>query len=348
LTSPRIYFPRNLLVGYCLLLALLPGCHWNPFRRATVQSSPVAFVTGQPTLEELREAVNANTARVRSLNSQGATLRAPGAPAISGDIALERPLRFRFRAGTTFTGPEVDLGSNDELFWFWMARAPQPALFYARHAQYAASPVRQQIPVEPSWLIEGIGLTEINPGIVWDGPRPAGPDRVEVRGQIRTATGEMTKSLIIHNRFAWVLEQRLYDPQGQVVAQAIASQHDFSATDGVTLPKHIDVTLPAMQASFAIDVDRWQINSLPGDPQTLFALPREQLGTYPLVDLTAPPAGASPLVAPGANPNFAPVSVPAGVPAGPMGFPSAAAGQPQPRLSHVPDAVPAARMRGFR
>jgi hypothetical protein len=319
-----------LLLSWLLLVALLPGCHWNPFRRSTVQSSPVAFATGQPTLEELTQAINANTARVRSLQAQGATLRAPGAPVIQGDLALERPQRLRFRAGTTFTGPEVDIGSNDELFWFWTRRAPQPALFFARHAQYAASPIRQQIPVEPSWLIEGLGLTELNPGIVWDGPRPAGPDRVEVRGQIRTATGEMTKSLIIHNRFAWVLEQRLYDARGQVVAQAISSQHDFSAPDGVTLPKQIDISLPAMQASFAIDVDRWQINSLQADPLVLFGLPRDQLGSYPLVDITAPNAGG--LAAPGANPNnFAPVSAPGVGVGGPNPFPSAAAGQSQPQ-----------------
>ena len=37
------------------------------------------------------------------------------------------------RRRTALTGPEVDLGSNDELFWFWVRRNEPPAVYFARH-----------------------------------------------------------------------------------------------------------------------------------------------------------------------------------------------------------------------
>ena len=52
---------------------------------------------------------------------------------LSGNIAAERPGRFRLTAGTAVTGQEIDLGSNDELFWMWVRRNQPPAVYFCRH-----------------------------------------------------------------------------------------------------------------------------------------------------------------------------------------------------------------------
>ncbi len=332
-----------LLIFFCSVMS--SGCRWNPFKRTNVDPSPVLFLNGQPTMQELTAAVNANTGRVSQLTSQGAVLRIPGTPPINADIALQRPLGFRFRAGTTFTGPEADFGSNNELFWFWIARAPQPALFFARHDQFANSPARAQLPVDPTWLVEALSLTEINPQQVWEGPLPIAEDRVEIRTRVPSALGELTKSIVIHNRFGWVLNQQLTDPRGQLVASSATSAQQYYPVDGVSLPQHVDINIPALQGAFAIDVDRWQVNTLGGDAQSLFALPRDQLRSYPLVDLTQPPGSSN------QGPSAIPVNAPQAPPmSGPYGSPPPSAYNLVPnatRISSLPENEYRQNIRGL-
>src|SRR3954462_9042123 len=91
----------RLLIALVLLLPLISsGCHWNPFKKRSVfEPSPVLFLEGRPTLQEIQLATNANNDRVRVLSGPG-TLRVPGAPPINASIDFQRPLGFRFRAGT--------------------------------------------------------------------------------------------------------------------------------------------------------------------------------------------------------------------------------------------------------
>jgi hypothetical protein len=264
------------------------GCRWNQWLlRGPAEPPPIAF-SSLPNPHEAVMAVNANTQRVQSLQSQGATLSIPGAPAISTEIAIERPRKLRMKAGTQLLGPELDLGSNNELFWLWAARMPDSSVFYARHDQFAGSRARQMLAVEPAWLIEALGLVEIDPASVIEGPHADGGDRLKLRTTLATAGGQHTRLLVLHNKYAWVLEQHVYDEQGQLVASAFNSGHEYRAIDGVSLPKKIAVQMPEGLLRLQLDVDRWNINQPLNDPQATFELPRTQLGNYPFVDIADP------------------------------------------------------------
>ena len=289
-----------LLLG--LLVTSSAGCHWNRwFRRNVSEPTPIAF-TAMPTRDEVLHAVNANSSRITSLQTQGATVSIPGVPSIGADIALEKPRKFRFRAGTNLLGAELDMGSNDELFWFWAQRAPRSDVFFARHDQFATSRGRQMLAVEPSWLIEALGIVEIDPASVIEGPTLAADDRVQLKTLVNSSSGQYTRLLHVHKKFAWILEQHLLDAGGQIVASARASQHEYYPLDGVSLPQKIDISAPQSQLQFQLVVDRYAINQPFADAQTLFELPRSQLQNYPFVDIADPS-----FVPPGAS---APVSLP--------------------------------------
>ena len=75
--------------------------------------------------------VNANTQRVQRLQTENATLRVEGIP-VRANLAYEQPRHFRLLAQLSqFTGRELDMGSNDELFWFWIRRDSQPSVYFA-------------------------------------------------------------------------------------------------------------------------------------------------------------------------------------------------------------------------
>ena len=263
-----------------LVIIAATGCRSHSWlRRGGGDPPPIAFSVA---------AVNANTQRVQSLQTQGATISIPGAPSIGAEIAVERPRRLRLRAKTQLLGPELDLGSNDDLFWLWAARMPESSVFFARHDQFATSRARQMLAVEPAWLIEALGLVEIDAASVLEGPHADGGDRVKLRTTLATAGGQYTRLLILHNRYAWVLEQHVYDERGQLIASARNSGHEYHTVDGVSLPKRIAVEMPQGLLKLQLDVDRWAINQPLAEGSTAFELPRSTLSNYPFVDMADP------------------------------------------------------------
>ena len=316
---------RASLLTLALLATASSGCTWlrsfRVFQPQVANPPPVVF-QGNPTRDQVIAAVNANTARVQTLKSEG-TMTLAGLPALHAEIAVERPQKFRFRAGTQLFGPKVDLGSNEELFWFWVQLSPQPGVFYARHDQFAVSSARQMIPLEPRELIQALGLVELDPVGQVEGPVPLGSDQLELRVRTPSPAGDFTRMLYLHHQYAWVLEQHLYGPRGEHLATTKASEFEFDPIAGVSLPREISVQVPDGQLAFGLSLSRHTINQ-PGlvAPDT-FELPQDQLANYPFYDI--------------ASPNFVP---PGGAPAQPTST-------VPPRTSEINSGYPE-RYRGYR
>ncbi|MFO0917320.1 MAG: hypothetical protein U0872_03275 [Planctomycetaceae bacterium] len=49
-------------------------------------------------------------------------------------IAVEKANHLRIIV-SSFTGNEVDLGCNEDIFWFWAKRQRPAAIMYAKHDQ---------------------------------------------------------------------------------------------------------------------------------------------------------------------------------------------------------------------
>ncbi len=71
-----------------------------------------------------------------------------------------------------------------------------------------------------------------------------------------------------------VLEQQVYDPQGQLLASAVLSAHQFDPVHQVSLPREVQVQLPPAQMGFTLQVSSYTINQLSGDPAQLWAMPQ--------------------------------------------------------------------------
>ncbi|HEY3394398.1 MAG TPA: hypothetical protein VGK58_16915, partial [Lacipirellulaceae bacterium] len=261
----------------------------NPF----AAPGPVApeVLVEAATRDEIVAAVNQNSARIQSLSVTGASITIPDTmelPLLSGNIAAERPGRFRFTAGTSF-GQEVDIGSNDELFWVWIRRNQPPAVYICRHDQFATSNIRQLMPVEPKWLLAALGIVELDPASVFDGPLPRGDGTVELRSWLPSASGTLQRVTVIDARRGWVVEQHVYDEAGTtLLASAVAESHRYYPLEQVSLPDRLSIRLPASGLAFKINLGAMQINGLAGDRQQLWALPTFE--GYPQHDL----GGAAP------------------------------------------------------
>ena len=254
-------------------VALFSGCTLNrPFQNQSVNTAPVAF-QGVPTMDQVVQVVNGNTDRVRQLQSSGATLAVEGLPALQTTMALERPNRFRLQSGLRLTGGnELDLGSNDEHFWFWAKRNRPPALFFANHQEFQAGSQNTILPLSPQWLIEALGLVRMEPGQQHSGPYAHAAGRIQVRSQIPQPGGELTRILVIDAANGSILEHYVYDQSGTLLASALGSRHQYDTVTGVSLPREVSVKLPPAQLSFTIRTDGYLINQLSASEQ-LWTIP---------------------------------------------------------------------------
>ena len=252
-----------------------------------------------PSLDQVVDVINNNSSRINSLSAPRATLNMSGAPALNANIAFMRPRSFRLVA-QKFIGPEFDMGSNDELLWFWVRRVQPPALYFARHDQFGTSAARQVMPVEPEWLIEALGIVSFDRAGQIEGPTPVGSGRVEIRTVMQTAAGPLSRIVIVDDSRGVVLENHVYDAQGTRLASTILSKHRHDPASGVTLPQHVELQWPPAAMSATLELGEVIVNQLPADPQQLFTKP--VYNGYPEINL-AQPGGLVPVAPPNAAAN---------------------------------------------
>jgi hypothetical protein len=239
------------------------------------------------TLDQVITTVNDNTARVQSLQSTQATLTVPGAPlSLRANVALQAPRRLRLTADTPLMGPELDLGSNDEIFWLWVKQQRPPATFVCRHDQFAFSNARQIIPVEPEWLIEAVALPRIDVSQIVEGPTAVGSGRLQIRSKQLSSVGELTKLTIVDEWDGAVVEQHLYDAQARLIASAQTSRHKRDPLSGAALPRSIDIKWPTTGMSFQLNVSDWRVNAIAPESLAMFTKPDYQ--GFPEVNLADP------------------------------------------------------------
>ena len=77
---------------------------------------------------------------------------------VKADFASAFPSKFRLQMSSIF-GDELDMGSNDDLFWYWARRSESRGQFYATHDDYFKT--RLKTPFNPIWIMSAMGFAPI-------------------------------------------------------------------------------------------------------------------------------------------------------------------------------------------
>ncbi|MHC4404393.1 MAG: hypothetical protein ACYTG0_32465 [Planctomycetota bacterium] len=275
----RVFWPVAVL-GPLLLSG--PGCAW--LRRPVQPVALPRVLPPSPRLEQVVEAVNRNSLGIETFATDHARLSVPGFPSLRASIAFERPKRLRMRAGTIATGTELDLGSNDALFWFWVMR--QPPLYYCRHDQFAQSRMRHMVPIDPDWLVEAMGLAWFDPALPHRGPFLRSDGQLEIHTIYDTPCGVATRVTVVDAASAAVTEQRVYDAERQPIAVAVARYHRRDPYSGRIMPRTVDVRMAQTDFSLQIELGNVRINRPIENRIQLWTMPR--VDDQRMVDLGDP------------------------------------------------------------
>ncbi|TWT51213.1 hypothetical protein Pla22_39900 [Rubripirellula amarantea] len=297
-----------------LLLLFVSGgatCSRRPAVNPFPPPPPVNF--GEvPTLQEVAAVVN-RTSSIQQLSTNTATVEMEGVPKLSATMNLSRHKSFRLRASVPLLlGSGVDMGSNDQMFWLEIPEGMTmtKTLYYARHDQYQQQLSRAMLPVDPTFVMDALGLVQIDPATVVQGPIRRTDGKLEIRSTSMTPSGMYQRVLFVEPTAGYVTDQMVYDPSGTLVAQASSTNHVYYDAQNCVLPHQVSLQLKpngGIPLAMQINVSSYTVNQLlSGDPN-LFVMPQT---ASQAVDLAQPNAMVSPMSSASGSP----------LPAGPSAY----------------------------
>ncbi len=255
------------------------GCRTGSPFRSPAERAPVLFKAA-PDLGALVNAINANTAEVRQVSCD-IQIRMDGVPPLSGTLIVEKPRRMRLKAGVIgISEMGIDVGSNDEEFWVWNKSAfggQAPAIYFAKHNEFAESSLRQSIPFEPQWIIDALGLLSLEQNGSIQGPFVRSDGRYVLRTVTQTRNGSVTKDLVVDSKTGLVQQQAIYDESMRLIAYSNAVEHQYFPEFHASLPRQIELVVNGPDGrpnSLTVNLAGHEINKLYGDPDRQWSMPK--------------------------------------------------------------------------
>ena len=278
---------RGFVFGFMIVIAMLCGlapedasAQLFKFARKKNNAPPVVFQR-VPTQAELLQHIASKSEAFRQLSSD-LRISLDGTPQLRGTMQLELPKRLRIKAGVMGVSQfGVDVGSNEQDFWVWTkVNLPRqkPAIFFASHEGYkqVASTARNAIPLEPVWLLEGLGLIDFESTDVHRGPDQTPEGFLRLYSMRQTPTGRNIRVTLIHPQQGTILQQALYDSQSRLIAYTNSTDYRSFPERGISLPEKIEMYLfqNGQQVKMVIETSDYQFDSLFGDPNQMWAMPQ--------------------------------------------------------------------------
>jgi hypothetical protein len=252
----------------------------NDFGQAMPANAPV---------EEVVRRVNANIERLQAWRSNDVRISGQSLPVhLSGHIAVEAPRNFRLTAGILGMDEEADFGSNSDWFWFWVKRGNangQPSYVYqAKHEDVQNSQMLSQIPFQPDWLMEALGVVPIDPQhVTLQAERHS--QVVNLMSERLSPSGQSIKKVIsVDLRRGIVLSHSLYDINGNLIARARLDKHYPDKATNLLMPHLIVLEWPQADLKINLEIGQTDVNPTSIPPQN-WVVPRKPY--YPAFDIGA-------------------------------------------------------------
>ncbi|MEM9702498.1 MAG: hypothetical protein AAF907_08650, partial [Planctomycetota bacterium] len=256
------------------------------------------------TRDELVRHINDQTARTPGWRCRSMTVQVANYPKASGQLAVEYPRKMRLKARAMI--PVADFGSNADRVWCWVnpkIGGPGPETLTCRHASFdrvrcaAEQSGGVQIPFDPDWMMEVLGVAPIDPRSVSLTKAPDGGPLWHLTSHRTDAGGRRVLRVIdVDARYGQVLAHELRDANtGRPLVRAELQDHRRCEETGAVLPHEIHITWPASRLpKMTLRLNEIEVN--PRDlPDDLWSLPagrggvRHLDGGTQLADASADP-----------------------------------------------------------
>lgn len=130
------------------------------FLPPTIKKNAPIVAASPDEANRLIDVINSRNESIHSLYCPKVDISIIGNPLVRlrGELAYEKPNNFRMIINSRFR-EESDIGSNNQMFWFWSGRMEPSVLYYADHKDMHKT--RLKTPFHPKWMIQSLGLDKI-------------------------------------------------------------------------------------------------------------------------------------------------------------------------------------------
>jgi len=142
----------------------------------------------------------------------------------------EKEKKFRMISWSRFR-KEVDIGSNNMLFWFWSGRMKPPTLYYASHDSTLRTKLRT--PFNPLWIMESLSIGQIGT----KNARIADQEKywVIIQNRFNFSGDRVIKITLIDKSRQAIAGHYLFNSKGVLIVSMETSE--FQTINGHILPK---------------------------------------------------------------------------------------------------------------
>lgn len=284
-------WPVALALGV-LLLATACTPRWNFLRKDRTDRDD-GPLTPAPTTEQLVNYLNDNASRLRCLRCEDLELSVSMGlkplPSLHGTMVCQQPRNFRMTAGV-FSKPEVDLGSNQDEFWYWVRHGDNVQIHCAYKDLQEGRVRRIPFPFQPDWLMEALGMATYGPASRYE--LKDEPPVLKLVEHARSPQGTpVRKVIVLRRRPVQVPAPQvtdfllLDDATGKEICSAHITESQMDRSGGGLVPKRVVLSWPEqkLKLTMRLDTITAQVQFQPGFP----AFVRRPINGVPSFDLAA-------------------------------------------------------------
>jgi hypothetical protein len=253
-------------LGAVSVVALASGC-----RREMIPDPPAAVSkTGKPTVPDLVAYLNNNARQVQSIKSTQLEIQAKqgnDSIGLQGTLFCQKPRDFRLRANVAGS-PAVDIGSNNEEFWFWISQGKDEdgvaRVHYCSYADMAAGKARMPFPFQPDMIVAALGMGDYDPQKEYTIREDA--KTVSLVEKAVSAQGLPVQKVTQFNKLTvgpnkpQVIAYYLLDDKGNEICRA--SVLDVQTVGTVVLPKHVKLVWRPQQIEMSMRLFDTEVNKI--------------------------------------------------------------------------------------
>lgn len=264
---PAARIGRSQLSQLCLILMLAghaisaTGCaSFSVFRRPHPQYSalPRPRFSQDPQLEEVVDHLNRNVNKLHGWRASSIKIRANNLPGLSGSLVVEENQHLRMFVNSPM-GHEVDMGSNDDVFWVW-AKRMEPQYVFCRHEQIDVARQSLGVPFEPQWLMQALGVAPLETQGLEMQVDPVSRQARLIQPMVSAHGQTLQKVMMVDLANGVITEHSIFDARGQKMAQALMSDFRVDKQSGAVLPHRVRLEWPQSQMILVMNLGQIDVN----------------------------------------------------------------------------------------
>ena len=300
---PLRLFATVLGLGSLVVLAGCSSTRWG-FIKNNDTPSPTGGPNAVPSVAQLVDYLNDNAGRIQSMRVDDLDLTCSQGIRtfdLRGTMIVEKPRNFRMGA-KLLGNPAVDLGSNDQEFWYWISKADPPYQVYCSYKDLDEGKVRRMpFPFQPAWVMESMGLGPYGPADKYTLEHTN--DTIKLIEKTTSPQGAPVLKVIVFKRkpvqasVPQVTDYLLVDAgSNKEICGAHISDVQLDHNTGAIIPKRMELRWPAEKLKLGLRMDAATLNpQLP--PQVFVRQMMPSIQSFNLarmqVDNTPPPQAYS-------------------------------------------------------